>query len=563
MILRRAVLMAVLLMSITSTAFCASAIMGRYDPQQTSYTSEKLDPPLALLWEFTGNRYDNNPAAPAVVNGTCYITCGDRVYAVDSETGALKWKYPNDQSLGGMVKGTPAVVDGNIYFGAGDGIVYCLDAATGAFQWAYQARGSIRCPPVVSDGIIYIGADDNCLYAIQAESGETAWRFTARDDIAVGVAVGSGMVIAACMDGNIYGVRAGTGKLRWQQRLSLAPTDTSPIISGNIIVMAVGSQMFGLSVRSGQQRWAVKLPAEAVASPAVDGSDIYVPCKDKKLYAYTAGGRQISLKWTAPADIGATLMSSPTIAGDTLYVTGSRGIVSAYSTADGSLKWRYVAAPSALTTPGQQYTDAASSPVVADGALYVLTDDGVLHKMTPNAPDSAPPDIFNQIPFNGVVMNGSPPIKLSAVFYDVGSGVDFSSVTMYLDDQPVDSEVNTVTAIVSYQTEEVSAGKAQRALKDGVHTIKVTAKDYKGNLLTSQWYFHADSSLPPPKRVTPDAGKKPREPLKKPTPPSMPTTPSSSSGGAEQPPAPPPPPAMPGPGGTNTPASPPGPNYRR
>ena len=485
-----------------------------------------------------------------------YFACGDRVYAVDLATGSLKWRYPSDQGLGGSVKGTPAYYDGSIYFGAGDENLYCLDAQTGAFRWAYRVRGAIRCPPVIVDDIIYIGADDESLYAIEAATGERRWVFTARDDIAVGVAIGAGMSIVSCMDGNMYGVASSTGKLRWMFRLPLAPTASSPLITESIAVMAVGSTVYGLSVRSGQQRWQITLKAETAATPAAQGFDVYVPCRDKKIHAYLTNGRQPIAKWTGPADLGAIPMSSPVVAGDTVWVTGSRGVVAAFSAVDGTLKWRYAIAPSPVTSPGSRYCDASSSPTIAEGALLVLTDDGVLHCFTPQAPDSTPPAVFATTPMNGMLMSGAPPIKISGLLYDIGSGVDFSTASITLDGQPVETKVDIPTATVSYQTEMGGSGKQATVLRDGLHNIVVSAKDYAGNVLSREWYIITDATLPPPRRSAPpvETGKKTRRPATKPTgattPPGMPVVPTPAAPpGMEMPPPPPPPPPAPGPGG--------------
>ena len=559
MVIKRAVATAALLFSLFTSAFSADCVMGRYEPSQTSHTSEKLQLPAVLNWEYVGNKFENNPASPVVSGNTVVFACGDRVYAVDLTTGAAKWRYPSDQGLSGSVKSTPAIYGGNVYFGAGENL-YCIALDTGTFKWAYQTRGSIRCPPVISEGVVFFGSDDNNLYAIHADTGDPAWKpFAARDDIAVGIAIGSGMIVMSCMDGNTYGVLASSGKLRWPPfRLPAAPTDTSPVISEGIAVMAVGNVMYGLTARSGQLRWMVSLPAEVAATPAVLGYDVYVPCRDKKIYAYSTTGRQPAYKWAAPADLGAVPMSSPVIAGDTLWVTGSRGVVAAFSIADGSLKWRYVVAPSPVTTPTLSYCDAASSPTIANGNLLVLTDDGVLHCFNPDAADNIPPGIFTMQPASGTRMSGAPPIKLSAVLYDIGCGVDKDSVAMLLDGNPVEAPpdkplFDVTTGTVTYVTPIGGDGKQALTLKDGIHTITVSAKDYLGNLLQKDWYIVTDSSLPPPRRAAPppDPGKKTKEPPTKqpptpPTPPAMPTPPTPP--GMEMPPPPPPPPA-PGPGG--------------
>jgi outer membrane protein assembly factor BamB len=548
-----------LIMIPTASVLGAGCMMGRYEPSQSGFTSEKIKLPLALNWEYTASKYDNNPAAPVVADGVCYFACGDRIYAVDVETGNYKWKYPSEAALGGFVKATPVVCGGKLYFGASDGNLYCLNATTGVFEWAYQMRGAIRCAPVIVDGVIYVGADDNSLYAISCESGDLMWKpFTANDDISIGVAVGNGVIVVSCMDGYCYGIAAASGKLKWIYRLPSAPIKTSPIIVENIAIIAVGDTVYGLNLRSGQLKWSHKLESEANATPAAVGRDVFIPCRNRKIYAFTSTGRQLVQKWTQPVDFGAIPMSSPIIANDTLICTGSKGVVAAYSIEDGALRWRYACAASPINTPGSDFTDASCSATVAEGVLLILTDDGVLHCFAPSAPDNVAPEAVQLRPSNGVAISGVPPIKFSAVLYDVGSGVDFSTATLSLDGQTVNSEIVVENSMITFQTEVGGPGKSVRPLSDGVHKVQVTAKDYFGNQLTKEWFFVASSAIPPPKRTTVpvDSGKKTREPKRRsyspPTTPGGPTAPQPT--GPESPPPPPPPSPSP-------PFSPPGPAY--
>lgn len=552
MICRRAALAAACLMLLISPVFATDALMGGMDARQSNSTPENIEMPVALKWEFTGNKCKGNPAAPVVAGRTCFFACGDYVYAVDLETGTQKWRYPSDRGLGGSVKATPAYCDGNLFFGAGDKNLYCLDAATGTFQWAYPVRGSIRCAPLILDDIIYFGADDDSIYAIRADTGDSVWNppFTAKDDFAVGVAIHSGLLMASSMDGCLYGVTAVNGKLRTAPfRLPEAPTRTSPIVVENVTVMAIGNSVLGLTQRSNQLRWQITLPAEVAANPASSGNDIFVPCRDKKIYAYNIGGRKPVLKWTAPADLGSMPMSAPTVAGNLLYVTGSKGVVAAFSLEDGSLKWRYVCSPSTITAPGAGSTDASSSPVVANGNLLVLTDDGVLHCFEPKAADQEPPKTFGATPLMGSVLSSAPPIKMSCVIYDLGSGVDFSKVSMLLDGQPVeDPKIDPATFTVSYVTEIGGAGKPLQKLPQGPHTVTVNAQDYKGNLLSYSWFFLTDDTLPPPKISVPEPKKTTAQPKKK----SLPSNafpPGFTPGQDDQSTTPPPPPPPPAPGG--------------
>lgn len=546
MILRCSAILAACVLFVGS-ASASDILMGRADPHQTSYTPEQIQLPVALKWEYTGNKSENNPAAPIVFGKTCFFACGEFVYAVDLDTGAFKWKYPSERGLGGSIKSTPAYYNGSLYFGASDGNLYCLDAVTGTFKWAFPVRGSIRCSPIISDGIIYFGADDDSIYAISADTGDSLWArpFTARDDIAIGIAVSNGVVTAASMDGNVYVVTP-TGRLKTVPfRIPQAPTNTSPVIVENVAVMAVGNSMLGLTTRSNQLRWQVTLPAEAAATPAVSGNDVFVPCRDKKVYAYNVGGRTPVLKWTQPAEIGGMPMSSPTVAGDTLYVTASKGIIAAFSTETGTAKWRYQCSPSPITLLGRGTVDAASSPTIANGSVLVLTDDGVLHCFTADAPDMEAPKPYDMVPANAALLSSAPPIKMSCKLYDLGSGVDFTKASLSLDDQPVDGlKIDPASLSISYIYDTKETGKAVQKLTHGPHNITVTAEDYKGNLLSQSWVFFADDSLPPPKRATPAETKPTRTTTPPPSrAPSRPTFTPNVPGGMPPPPPPPPAPA--------------------
>ncbi|MGI6296646.1 MAG: PQQ-binding-like beta-propeller repeat protein [Armatimonadota bacterium] len=569
MLLRRAIIAACLLILISGAGLCDDAVMGRYNPQQSSYTPEVFEAPFMLAWQYTATKYSKNKANPLVVGNSCYFATGDRIYCVDLVSGNLKWRYPQEQSLSSTVKATPTVFGGYIYFGTGDGKLYCLDAENGTFEWFFETRASLRCPPVIDEETLYLGSDDNSIYAIDAVTGDMTWpkAFSSRDDFSNGIAVGSGMVVGSSMDGNIYGINESSGKPRWIFRLPSAPVKTSPIMTESITIMALGNTMYGLNTRSGQMKWMVQLPSDATATPATDGVDVFVPCLDKNLYCYTLTGRTPVLKWTQPAEIGGVCSASPTVADKLVFVTASKGIIAAYSTVDGSLKWRYIAAPSGINSPGATFTDISSSPVVANGSLLVLTDDGVLHCFTKNAPDSAAPDFFYLTPANGSRLSGAPPIKISAALWDAGSGVDFGSATLMLDGESKELTTDFATSTVSYTTELGDPKSPVKPLKDGIHVITLTVKDYAGNMLNKEWYFTADSTLPPPRRVIKEPRKSTQEPEAvdrsrqrfRPGDQTQPTNPGDQSDSGAPPPPPPPPPPGFDHGAPGAPGAPPAP----
>ena len=101
------------------------------------------------------------------------------------------WNYYN-----GTVEGTPALVDGVLYVGRGDGKLYAIDAETGERVWTFttfnpedpddpEGGGEIIGGPVVDgDGVIYFGTvaagehETNAIYAVHPD-GRLRWRYPA------------------------------------------------------------------------------------------------------------------------------------------------------------------------------------------------------------------------------------------------------------------------------------------------------------------------------------------------------------------------------------------------
>ncbi|MBI2844537.1 MAG: PQQ-binding-like beta-propeller repeat protein [Armatimonadetes bacterium] len=472
--------------------------MARYDEAQTGYTPQKLAVPLTLSWQHNTTKFSQNASTPAVVGGTAYFASGNRVYAVDTATGTFKWQYPSADALRFNIRTGMTVWEDLVIFGGTDGNIYALRTADGRIAWTFPTRGSIRSTPVVSGGVVFIGSDDNNLYAIDARSGELSWKggFRTRDDITAPAAIAPGLVIFASMSTHVYGANEASGAVRWDFRLPMSPVRSAPVVDGNIVYIGAGNKIYALSTKNGQLRYSIFLQSDIASPVAVANGDVYVICRNQKMYAYTAGLSACKPKWSAAVDIGLSTVAPPTIAGDLIFVGCNKGMICAYSAEDGSLVWRYTIAPSAVGNNNQRsdFTNIAAPLVVAENALFALSDDGSLHCFRPQSADSTPPKIYNINPAPGTAMNGSPPILISAILYDESTGVDQNSIQIKLDDETVDHTFDITTLTLSYQT---PVTRPLRPLRDGRHFVTVLAKDWKGNQLEHKWSFIVDNTLAP------------------------------------------------------------------
>ena len=118
------------------------------------------------------------------------------------------------------MKFAPALVNGRVYVGSGDGWVYCLEATTGRRLWRFRAAPAERKIPIY--GSLY-----------------STW------PVGSGVLVHDGVAYAAAgmanYDGtHVYALDAVTGKIRWENatsgHLPAAQPDSGAGVQGNLLL---------------------------------------------------------------------------------------------------------------------------------------------------------------------------------------------------------------------------------------------------------------------------------------------------------------------------------------
>lgn len=161
---------------------------------------------------------------PDVVGDTIYM--GDQydyVYAIDKDTGKLKWKFHEKK----VYFTCTSVVDGVVYVGRWTNriitdkksYIYAIDAANGKLKWRSEIgspSGMIGSPTAV-DGTVYIGSSDNHLYAVDTSSGKIKWSFKTVNFIVATPLVSDGVVYIISKN-NLYAIDAKNGELKWQYK---------------------------------------------------------------------------------------------------------------------------------------------------------------------------------------------------------------------------------------------------------------------------------------------------------------------------------------------------------
>lgn len=473
-----------------------------------------LQTPLAAYWKFTGNLFYNSPAAPVITESAAYFASGNRLYAVNLSDGSLIWRYPSDTNLSTLIQTTPLVTKDTVYAGAGDGI-YAIERATGKLKWHFLLRSGVATTPVLSSGRIYFTTDDSRFYELDESENPLSgiWHkgtdagVPMPTDMAADFIISNDIIYYISSDQALHATSLTAGTQRWAPIRLDGDAHSAPVLNGESLYVSAGNSLVCYNASNGRRRWAITLPASAAAAPAVDDDGTsYVVASDRTVYAIDFRGNPL---WSKHPKLDFEVLAKPLIVDKTLVIGTAQGGVYLLDTTTGAVKWNYVISPSGMsadTVPTN--ANVMTTPVYSNGALYILTDDGTLTAFRHDAPDAVAPIITFITPSAGDYISGRPPFSIAARVVDEGSGVDLDSLTILLDGHKIPRRPGGMDAFdqigyyfdpdkktIDYITMENDGG-ASNGLKDGHHTLTISAKDWMGNAITKSITFYTDDTIP-------------------------------------------------------------------
>jgi outer membrane protein assembly factor BamB len=359
------------------------------------------------LWRFLLR--DRSFAPPSVHPDGSIVYVGGKqgLYGV-SRDGGFVFRVPVNE---GVINSSPAVCAEReiVVFGGGDGVVYGVDARSGAVRWRVATgkprKGSRSAPyvyssPVLDGDVAYVGASDGLLYALDvdpavADGARVRWTFDAVEPLWSSPALSAdrALVYVGGCDNELHAVHAANGTAAWAYETGGFPddaddpdVDSSPAVSrsdGTVYVGSFDNRLHALDGRTGFVKWTYATSDDVVSSPAVaaDGSLVYVTSLDGFVHAVDApSGRAV---WKV--DLGAPVYSEPALDGaGALLVGADDGRLHALDAASGAHRWAH--------TIGDA---VRGEPAIFGGRAYVATlnDDAFLHCVgapEPRAPTAAP-----------------------------------------------------------------------------------------------------------------------------------------------------------------------------
>ncbi len=329
-------------------------------------------------------------AQPVVAGGRIYtMDSRAQVSAFEASSGRAIWRNdlePEEEDEG-FFGGGLAVANGKVFVTTGFSKVFALDAGSGGVIWEGAVPAPMRAAPTVADGRVFAVTLDNAVYAFNAEDGAELWQHIGFQELAglVGAAspaISGSTVVVPYSSGEIFALLAENGRELWSDNLAisnrtdqasdLADIRALPVIDGNrVFAISHSGRMAAIDVRRGLRAWDIKLGGKEM--PWVAGDFIYVITKEAQLVSLTREQGRIRWvqnleRWEDPEDQEDPITwVGPVLAGDRLVMASSTGVAITVSPYDGEILGA-VELPGSVSVP----------PVVANGMLYFVTDEGGL-----------------------------------------------------------------------------------------------------------------------------------------------------------------------------------------
>jgi outer membrane protein assembly factor BamB len=247
-----------------------------------------------LLWKYPSEGYVQGIIGGLIINnGVMYFAAvGGMVIALNIDTQAVIWQYDTEDTLWA----SPCLDGNTLYVASYDKKLFALDIDNGNLKWQepFKTNGPIVTTPVCDNGVVYIGSLDRGIYAVDSESGELIWEFssdsnaerTPRNWFWATPLIVDGVIYAPNMDGFIYMLDSTDGTLITALELGKAVSSDPVLYEDKVILATQDGDIYTINTTNNSKNLLKSIELTVQSSLYIDEGIIYIhTIKTENLYA--------------------------------------------------------------------------------------------------------------------------------------------------------------------------------------------------------------------------------------------------------------------------------------
>jgi outer membrane protein assembly factor BamB len=326
----------------TNAAIVSEVFAAAYQTDVRTYAATGFDTRTREYRWKAPLQFSSENTQIAVPSDTVYLA-PDNVYAVDAQSGDIKWtvEMPGDRNT------SFAVCQETVFTVGEHNHLLALDPSTGAERWrrkiqsgpkvgvaideevqsvcvndgdeetihafgtstghemlSYEVEGKITTPIAAGGGRAFVVADIHeteehefgerswvarrVAYGIELSSDEDQWMIELPNTVRVSPVVTDELLLCADIKGGIHALDVATGEIRWSKRVESGFSRTQPLVTEDGIVYLIGTNedessnlAYALDIETGELQWRYQLPLGFDQKPAVSEDTLWVPTADR------------------------------------------------------------------------------------------------------------------------------------------------------------------------------------------------------------------------------------------------------------------------------------------
>ncbi len=345
-----------------------------------------------VLWTHQFNSPDYGPNGVTIANGRIYGITADGAFALDAQTGRQVWYNTHLAAGKATYNIAPQVAGGKVFIASsitfGGGIIYALDAGTGATRWSFQtvvdpvgqalqdtAGGAWDAMLIGPDNSVYAGIGNPYLTQQEAQqtpsrelytdsivklsqaTGKLEWYYQAFPDdfhdwdlqispIYTTTAAGRSVVLAAGKGGFVFAFDAASGQLLWKTAVGIHnghDNDDQQALEGTLQLTPpytlYPGEIGGVETNMAAASGVVYVPVVNVPTTYTDAtSPLGTPDLTK------AGGAMVAIDLATGKPLWTTALSQmplggATVSNDLVFTTTFTGEIIALARQNGAIIW--------------------------------------------------------------------------------------------------------------------------------------------------------------------------------------------------------------------------------
>lgn len=265
-------------------------------------------------------------------------------------------------------------------------------------RWQFDASEAIESSPAVDKGRVFVADVDGQLLALDCSDGRQLWNREYKTGFTATPAIKADLLVIGDIEGNVYGVDTNTGKEIWKTSTDGEIGDSATFHNGQVLVPDRSGKLHCLATRDGSTIWTYELDDQLRCRPTVVGGRAFLGGCDGGLHIVDLDtGKAVG----RPLALAGPTGSSPAVLGTQVFVPVKDGVVHCFDCGSGQELWQY--------RDEDQPQDYRSDPAVTDrlvivasqtrqvDAISIETGKRVWRATLPGRPDASPVVVGDQV----------------------------------------------------------------------------------------------------------------------------------------------------------------------